>query len=142
MTTPRSAGSALTGLSARMVATPPAWSICPSTTWTDAIGCRRRAEPRSLPGRNDLVVFVHQDVFPHSLAAVIRAAGQTRVGGLGVLGAVGVRRLGLRGVTDIPLTHNSLTANLARLDASAVRTFPGKQTIRDCLDEGCRLPLS
>jgi hypothetical protein len=119
------------------------------------------------------------------VAAVLRAAGQLRAGGLGVLGAVGVRRdgriagrirdrvvlsgelvqqpadvdsvdellfmvprplvlshpltespdmawhayaveyglrvrrLGLRvGVTDIPLTHNSLTANLARLDAA------------------------
>jgi hypothetical protein len=135
--------------------------------------------------RNDVVVFVHQDVFLHSLTAVIRAAGQMRVGGLGVLGAVGVRRdgriaglirdravligvpvqqpadvdsvdellfmvprhlvlghpltespdmawhayaveyglrvrrLGLRvGVADIPLTHNSLTANLARLDVA------------------------
>jgi hypothetical protein len=135
--------------------------------------------------RNDVVVFVHQDVFLHSLAAVTRAAGQLRPGGLGVLGAVGVRgdgriagrvrdravllgapvqqpvdvdsvdellfmvprplvlrhpltespdmawhayaveyglrvrRLGLRvGVTDIPLTHNSLTTNLARLDVA------------------------
>jgi len=37
--------------------------------------------------RNDVVVFVHQDVFLHSLTAVIRAADQLRVGGLGVLGA-------------------------------------------------------
>ncbi len=138
----------------------------------------------SLAG-NDVVVFVHQDVFLHSLAAVIRVAGQMQASGLGVLGAVGVRRdgritgrirdravllgvpvqqpvdvdsvdellfmvprplvlrhpltespdmawhaygveyglrvrrLGLRvGVTDIPLTHNSRTANLARLDVA------------------------
>jgi hypothetical protein len=150
--------------------------------------------------RNDVVVFVHQDVFLHSLAAVIRAAGQLRAGGLGVLGAVGVcrdgriagrirdravlmgapvddpadvdsvdellfmvprplvlrhpltespdlawhayaveyglrvRRLGLRvGVTDIPLTHNSLTANLARLDvahAALAASYPELLPVR------------
>jgi hypothetical protein len=150
--------------------------------------------------RNDVVVFVHQDVFLHSLAAVIRAAGQMRVGGLGVLGAVGVRRdgriaglirdravllgvpvqqptdvdsvdellfmvprplvlrhpltespdmawhayaveyglrvrrLGLRvGVADIPLTHNSLTANLARLDvahAAVAALYPEMLPVR------------
>jgi len=150
--------------------------------------------------RNDVVVFVHQDVFLHSLAAVIRAASQLRAGGLGVLGAVGVcrdgriagrirdravllgapveqpadvdsvdellfmvprplvlshpltespdlawhayaveyglrvRRLGLRvGVADIPLTHNSLTANLARLDvahAALAASYPELLPVR------------
>lgn len=150
--------------------------------------------------RNDVIVFVHQDVFLHSLAAVVRAAGQLSVGGLGVLGAVGVRRdgriaglirdravllgvpveqpadvdsvdellfmvprslvlshpltespdlawhayaveyglrvrrLGLRvGVTDIPLTHNSLTANLARLDvahAAVAARYPEMLPVR------------
>jgi hypothetical protein len=132
---------------------------------------------------NDVVAFVHQDVFLHSLAALTEAAGQLIAGDFGVLGAVGVssegrtvgrirdrvvllgdavdqptvvdsvdevlflasralllrepltespamawhayaveyglraRRLGLRtGVADIPLTHNSLTINLDRLD--------------------------
>lgn len=150
--------------------------------------------------RNDVIVFVHQDVFLHSLAAVVRAAGQLSVGGLGVLGAVGVRRdgriaglirdravllgvpvqqpadvdsvdellfmvprslvlrypltespdmawhayaveyglrvrrLGLRvGVTDIPLTHNSLTENLARLDvahAAVAARYPEMLPVR------------
>jgi Glycosyltransferase like family len=132
---------------------------------------------------NDVIVFVHQDVFLHSLTALKRAAGQMQAGGFGLLGANGmhadgrllgrvrdrvvlsgetvdqptdvdsvdellfmaprsqllnepltesgdmawhayaveyglrVRRRGLRtGVAEIPLTHNSLTANLARLD--------------------------
>ena len=39
---------------------------------------------------NDVVVFVRQDVLLHSLAAMIRAAGQLRVGVLGLRGAVGV----------------------------------------------------
>jgi Glycosyltransferase like family len=131
----------------------------------------------------DVVAFVHQDVFLHSLTALKGAAGQMMAGGFGVLGAVGIRsdgqlvgrvrdrvvllgdavaspsevdsvdevlfmvprqlllrepltessdmawhayaveyglrvqRLGLRtGVADIPLTHNSLTVNLDRLD--------------------------
>jgi hypothetical protein len=131
----------------------------------------------------DVVAFVHQDVYLHSLTALKEAAGQMMAGGFGVLGAVGVRsdgqvvgrirdrvvllgdavdspsdvdsvdevlfmvprqlllrepltessdmtwhayaveyglrvrRLGLRtGVADIPLTHNSLTINLDRLD--------------------------
>ena len=134
---------------------------------------------------NDVVIFVHQDVFLHSLTALKQAAGQMLAGGFGVLGAVGVRsdgrligrirdrvvlegdpvvqptdvdsldevlflaprsqlltdpitecrdmawhayaveyglrmrRQGLRtGVVDIPLTHNSLTINLARLDTA------------------------
>ena len=134
---------------------------------------------------NDVVVFVHQDVFLHSLTAIKEAAALMGPGGFGVLGAVGirqdggivgyirdrvvllgeqavepadvdsldevlfmaprsqllshpltehadmawhgyaveyglrVRRQGLRiGVADIPLTHNSLTVNLARLDAA------------------------
>jgi hypothetical protein len=133
--------------------------------------------------KNDVVIFVHQDVFLHSLTALKRAAGQMHAGGFGVLGAGGihsdgrvigrvrdrvilvgesvvqptdvdsvdellflaprsqllsypltesrdmawhayaveyglrVRRRGLRtGVADIPLTHNSLSANTARLD--------------------------
>lgn len=41
--------------------------------------------------RNDAVVFVHQDVFMHSLAALKRAAGQMGTGGFGLLGAVGIR---------------------------------------------------
>ena len=132
---------------------------------------------------NDVVIFVHQDVFLHSLTALKRAAGQMQVGGFGLLGANGVhsdsrligrirdramlsgepvvqptdvdsvdellflaprsqllsepltescemawhayaveyglrvRRQGLRtGVADIPVTHNSLSVNLARLD--------------------------
>jgi hypothetical protein len=132
---------------------------------------------------NDVVVFVHQDVFLHSLTALKLAAGQMHVDNFGVLGANGVssdgrllgrirdrvvlagepvvqpadvdsldevlflaprsqllstpltesrdmawhayaveyglrvRRQGLRtGVADIPVTHNSLTVNLARLD--------------------------
>jgi glycosyl transferase family 2 len=150
--------------------------------------------------RNDVVVFVHQDVFLHSVTAVIRAAGQMQLGGFGVLGAVGVsrdgriaglirdravllgapvqqpadvdsvdellfmvprslvlrhpltespdmawhayaveyglrvRRLGLRvGVTDIPLTHNSLTTNLARLDvahAAVAALYPEMLPVR------------
>jgi hypothetical protein len=45
-----------------------------------------------------------------------------------------VRRLGLRvGVTDIPLTHNSLTANLARLDvahAAVAARYPEMLPVR------------
>lgn len=133
--------------------------------------------------KNEVVAFVHQDVFLHSLTALKRAAGQLQEGGFGVLGANGMRsdgqligrvrdrvllqgeqvaaptdvdsldevlflasrsqlisdpliespdmawhayaveyglrmrRQGLRtGAVDIPLTHNSLTVNLARLD--------------------------
>ena len=133
--------------------------------------------------KNEVIIFVHQDVFLHSLTALKRAAGQMKEGGFGVLGANGMRsdgqligrirdrvllqgeqvvqptdvdsldevlflaprsqllsdpliesrdmawhayaveyglrmrRQGLRtGVVDIPLTHNSLTVNLARLD--------------------------
>lgn len=132
---------------------------------------------------NDVIIFVHQDVFIHSLTALKRAAGQMHAGGFGLLGANGVqsdgllvglmrdrvilggepvvqpidvdsvdevlfmaprsqllsdpitessdmawhayaveyglrvRRQGLRvGVADIPLTHNSLSVNLDRLD--------------------------
>jgi hypothetical protein len=135
--------------------------------------------------KNEFVVFVHQDVFLHSLAALKEAAGAMQEGGFGLLGAVGirpdggitgrvrdrvvllgdpvaqpadvdsvdevlflaprsqllreplteshdmawhayaveyglrVRRLGLRtGVADIPLTHNSLSTNVARLDVA------------------------
>lgn len=133
--------------------------------------------------KNDVVVFVHQDVFLHSLTALKRAAGQMQAEGFGLLGAVGIRsdgriigrvrdrvvllgepvecptevdsldevlfmapraqllrepltessemawhayaveyglrmrKRGLRtGVADIPLTHNSLSTNLDRLD--------------------------
>ncbi len=135
--------------------------------------------------RNDVVAFVHQDVFLHSLTALKQAAAQMLAGGFGLLGAVGidpdgrvigrvrdrvvllgdpvmepaqvdsvdevlflapraqllreplteshemawhayaveyglrVRKLGLRaGVADIPLTHNSLSTNVDRLDAA------------------------
>jgi hypothetical protein len=135
--------------------------------------------------RNDYVVFVHQDVFLHSLAALAGAAAQMPAGGFGLLGAVGirsdgritgrvrdrvvllgehvaqptdvdsvdevlflaprsqllrepltesgdmawhayaveyglrVRKRGLRtGVADIPLTHNSLSVNVDRLDVA------------------------
>jgi hypothetical protein len=135
--------------------------------------------------RNDFVVFVHQDVFLHSLTALKEAAAAMRSGGFGLLGAVGirpdgriagrvrdrvvllgdravqpaevdsvdevlfmaprsqllrepltesgdmawhaygveyglrVRKLGLRtGVADIPLTHNSLSTNVDRLDVA------------------------
>ena len=132
--------------------------------------------------KNNVVVFVHQDVFLHSLTALMEAAGQILTGGFGLLGAVGIgsdgriigrvrdrvvllgdavrcptdvdsvdevlfmaprsqllrypltesrdmawhayaveyglrmRKQGLRtGVADIPLTHNSLSTNTARL---------------------------
>ena len=132
---------------------------------------------------NDVVVFAHQDVYLHSLAALQVAASALRDEGFGLLGAVGVRSDGLlmgrirdrvmltgtqvdgpadvdsvdevlfmaprsqlladplsespelgwhayavdyglqvrqrglrTGVADIPLTHNSLSVNLARLD--------------------------
>jgi Glycosyltransferase like family len=135
--------------------------------------------------KNDVVVFVHQDVYLHSLVALKEAAGQMSDGRFGILGAVGVRsdgrmtgcirdrvvlvgdavthptdvdsvdevlfmvprsqvlseplaesrdmawhayaveyglrvrRQGLRtGVADVPLTHNSLTINLDRLDVA------------------------
>jgi hypothetical protein len=135
--------------------------------------------------RNDVVAFVHQDVFLHSLAALKEAAGQMPAGRFGLLGAVGVRsdgaivghvrdrvvllgdvvagptdvdsvdevlfmvprsqllddplteslemawhayaveyglrirKRGLRtGVANIPLTHNSLSINLDRLDVA------------------------
>jgi hypothetical protein len=135
--------------------------------------------------RNDFVVFVHQDVFLHSLTALKQAAAHMAAGGFGLLGAVGiradgritgrvrdrvvllgdpverpadvdsvdevlflaprsqllsepltesgdmawhayaveyglrVRRNGLRtGVADIPLTHNSLSVNVDRLDVA------------------------
>ena len=163
----------------------------------------------SLAG-NNVVVFVHQDVFLHSLAVVIRVAGQMQAGGLGVLGAVGVRRdgriagrirdravllgvpvqqpadvdsvdellfmvprplvlrhpltelpdmawhaygveyglrvrrLGLRvGVTDIPLTHNSRTANLARLDvahAAVAARYPELLPVRTTCGVVARQP--
>ena len=133
--------------------------------------------------KNDVVAFVHQDVYLHSLTALTAAAGQVVTDGFGLLGAVGVqsdarivgrirdrvvllgdavarptdvdsvdevlflaprslllrdpltesrtmswhayaveyglriRRRGLRsGVANIPLTHNSLSTNLDRLD--------------------------
>jgi len=133
--------------------------------------------------KNEVVAFVHQDVFLHSLTALKEAAGQMAAGGFGLLGAVGIRsdgrivgrirdrvvllgddvahptdvdsvdevlflaprsqllrdpltesrdmawhayaveyglrirKRGLRvGVADIPLTHNSLSTNIARLD--------------------------
>jgi len=135
--------------------------------------------------KNDVVVFVHQDVFLHSLEMVVRAAGRMQAGHFGVLGAVGVaadgrivgrvrdrvvligeiayspsevdsvdevlfmvprslvlrepltestamawhgyaveyglrvQPMGLRvGVADIPLTHNSRTANIDGLDVA------------------------
>jgi len=135
--------------------------------------------------RNDFVVFVHQDVFLHSLTALKEAAAAMQSGGFGLLGAVGirpdgritgrvrdrvvllgdravrpaevdsvdevlfmaprsqllrepltesgdmawhaygveyglrVRKLGLRtGVADMPLTHNSLSTNVDRLDVA------------------------
>jgi hypothetical protein len=135
--------------------------------------------------KNDVLAFVHQDVFLHSLAALKEAAGQMSAGGFGLLGAVGissdgrivgcirdrvvllgdavphatdvdsvdevlflaprcqilrdpltesrdmawhayaveyglrVRRRGMRtGVANIPLTHNSLSINLDRLDVA------------------------
>jgi hypothetical protein len=135
--------------------------------------------------RNEFVVFVHQDVFLHSLTALKDAAAAMQAGGFGLLGAVGirpdgritgrvrdrvvllgdrtvqpaevdsvdevlfmaarsqllrepltesgdmawhaygveyglrVRKLGLRaGVADIPLTHNSLSTNVDRLDVA------------------------
>ena len=135
--------------------------------------------------RNDVIVFIHQDVFLHSLAALKQAAGEMQAGSFGLLGAVGVRadgrligrirdrvmltgesvmhptevdsvdevlfmaprsqllndplteshelawhayaveyglrvrRRGLRtGVANIPLTHNSLSVNLERLDVA------------------------
>jgi hypothetical protein len=165
--------------------------------------------------KNDVVVFVHQDVFLHSLTALKRAAGQLRPGGFGLLGAAGigtdnrligrirdrvmitgeavsdpvevdtvdevlfmapriqlaseplteandlawhayaveyglrVRRQGLRtGVADIPLTHNSLSVNLARLDSAhqaiaalyadllPVRTSCGMITGKTVQDDG------
>ena len=144
--------------------------------------------------KNDVVVFVHQDVYLHSLAALKRAAAQMRAEGFGMLGAIGMsadsllvgrirdrvllsgvpvdsltdidsldevlfmapraqlltepltespdlawhayaveyglrlRRKGLRtGVADIPLTHNSLSVNLDRLDEAhqaVARQYP------------------
>ena len=135
--------------------------------------------------KNDVVAFVHQDVFLHSLVALKEAAGHMSADGFGLLGAVGVsaegrtvgrirdrvvllgeavarttdvdsldevlfmaprsqllrdpltespdmawhayaveyglrvRKRGLRtGVADIPLTHNSLSTNLDRLDVA------------------------
>jgi hypothetical protein len=134
---------------------------------------------------NEVVVFVHQDVFLHSLTALKRAAGQMHAGGFGLLGANGIRldghlvgrmrdrvvltgapvvqptdvdsvdellflaprsqllsdpltessdmawhayavEYGLRvrrqrlrtGVADIPVTHNSLSTNIDRLDSA------------------------
>jgi len=151
--------------------------------------------------RHDYVVFVHQDVYLHSLAALERAAGiLAGPDGFGVLGACGidhegrvigrvrdrvvligdvaqqpqdvdsldevlfmaprslllehplsehpdlawhayaveyglrVRGLGLRvGAADIPLTHNSLTVNLARLHeahAAVAKEYPALVPIR------------
>ena len=138
--------------------------------------------------KNDVMVFVHQDVFLHSIEAIIQAAREIERGYFGVLGAIGVcrdgrivgsvrdrtvllgdpvaeptevdsvdellfmvprrlvthepltespdmawhayaieyglrvRKLGLRvGVARIPVTHNSLTNNLARLDVAHAR---------------------
>ena len=138
--------------------------------------------------KNDILVFVHQDVFFHSIEAVLQAAQEMERGHFGVLGAIGVRsdgrvvgsvrdrtvlggdpvaepidvdsvdellfmvprqlvmsepltespdmawhayaveyglrvrKLGLRvGVAHIPVTHNSLTKNFARLDVAHAR---------------------
>jgi hypothetical protein len=135
--------------------------------------------------KNDIVVFVHQDVLLHSVEALIKAASRMKRERFGVLGAIGVqsrgrivgsirdrtvllgdsvaqptdvdsvdellfmvprsliineplaespdlawhayaveyglrvRRRGLRvGVAHIPVTHNSLTSNLGRLDVA------------------------
>jgi Glycosyltransferase like family len=169
--------------------------------------------------RNDVVAFVHQDVYLHSLTALTVAAGQVITEGFGLLGAVGVhsdgrivgrirdrvvllgdavasptdvdsvdevlflaprslllrdpltescnmawhayaveyglrvRRRGLRsGVANMPLTHNSLTTNLDRLDEAhqaiaasysdmlPVRTTCGMITARTEDGGGNRLP--
>lgn len=47
-----------------------------------------------LQARNDVVVFVHQDVFLHSLDALKQAAAQMVSGDYGLLGAIGVHRDG------------------------------------------------
>ena len=150
--------------------------------------------------KNDVIAFIHQDVFLHSLAALTVAAGQMAEGGFGLLGAVGVRsdarivgrirdrvvllgdavdrptdvdsvdevlflaprsqllrdpltesrdmawhayaveyglrvqRRGLRtGVADIPLTHNSLSTNLDRLDEAhqaIAKSYPDMLPVR------------
>ena len=55
-----------------------------------------------------------------------------------------VRRLGLRvGVTDIPLTHNSRTANLARLDvahAAVAARYPELLPVRTTCGVVARRP--
>lgn len=44
---------------------------------------------------NEVVAFVHQDVFLHSLTALQEAAGRLAADGFGLLGAIGVRADGL-----------------------------------------------
>lgn len=45
----------------------------------------------ALAARNDVLVFVHQDVFLHSIEAVIRAAQEMERDNFGLLGAIGIR---------------------------------------------------
>jgi hypothetical protein len=150
--------------------------------------------------KNDVVVFVHQDVYLHSLLDLKKAAAQMQSEGFGLLGAIGVgaddrfygrirdrifltgervdrltevdsldevlfmaprrqlldepltespdlawhayaveyglrmRRKGLRtGAADIPLTHNSLSVNLERLDEAhqtVGRSYPELLPVR------------
>jgi Glycosyltransferase like family len=149
---------------------------------------------------NDVIVFVHQDVFLHSLTVLKEVAGRMSAGGFGLLGAAGissdgriigrvrdrvvligevaaepvdvdsvdevlfmaprsqllaepltespdmawhayaveyglrVRELGLRtAAVDVPLTHNSLSVNLDRLDVAhqaIAAAYPARLPVR------------
>jgi hypothetical protein len=44
--------------------------------------------------KNEVIVFAHQDVYLHSLAAITRVANLTQTQGFAVIGAIGINRMG------------------------------------------------
>ena len=69
--------------------------------------------------KNEVVVFVHQDVYLHSLTALKQAAAQMRADGFGLLGAVGVRsdRLLIGRIRDRILLAGEVVTGRAEADS-------------------------
>jgi hypothetical protein len=89
--------------------------------------------------KNDVVVFVHQDVYLHSLTALKDAAEQVCGGHFGVLGAIGVRADGLLlgRIRDRVLLAGAPVARPAEVDSVDEVLFmaPRVQLIREPLSE-------
>lgn len=73
----------------------------------------------ALMARNDVLVFVHQDVFLHSIEAVIRAAQEMERDNFGLLGAIGIRGDGriVGFVRDRTLLFGNPVAELTDVDS-------------------------